>query len=197
MIHILRPAKEKMPKLIANWQSKAFTYKDVGFTKTKNTEPPQGFNLDRRRIVLGHGEQVFLKAKECVKNWKMYDVGWMDIHRPLPKIEEGAISVTFLKLCGIWFTAIPCRIIYTINEELPDKHQFGFGFGTIEGHPEKGEERFLVEWNKEDDTVHYEVYAISRSGHFLTKCGYPVMRYLQGCFFRDTQQAMLRGVKGT
>lgn len=193
MLHILRPSAKKMPKLVQKWRNKPLTYQEVGCTRLEKIPP--GYNKDKHRILLGNGEQTFLAAKSAVQNWKMYDLGWMDVHRPLVPIKEGEVSVTFIKLFGIWFGAIPCRIVYTINENNSEKSLFGFAFGTIEDHPEIGEEKFVIEWDHSNDNVYYEVCAISRSGHFLTKCGYPVMRYLQNCFFRDTLQSMLRNSK--
>ncbi|WP_372369830.1 DUF1990 family protein [Candidatus Uabimicrobium sp. HlEnr_7] len=193
MLYILRPSPNKMPKLLKKWQKNPLTYSQVGCTK--NEEVPKGFNKDKRRVLLGNGEDIFTKAKEALKNWKMYDVSWMDVHRPFAPLEKDETSVTFIKLFGIWFGAIPCRIVYTINECHNGVTYFGFAFGTVKDHPEVGEEKFVVEWHHQDDSVWYEVCAISKPGHFLTKCGYPVMRYLQGCFFRDTQKAMQRSVK--
>ncbi|MEX2666700.1 DUF1990 domain-containing protein [Candidatus Uabimicrobium amorphum] len=182
-----------MPKLIEEWRSKPLTYTEIGCTRFEQVPP--GYNKDKHRILLGKGESTFDKAKCAIQNWKMYDLGWMDVHRPVAPIQEGEVSVTFIKLFGIWFSAIPCRIVYTIDETNNNKSLFGFGFGTVQDHPEIGEEKFLIEWDHNSDSVYYEVCAISRSGHFLTKCGYPVMRCLQKRFFRDTLQSILRNSK--
>jgi uncharacterized protein (UPF0548 family) len=34
----------------------------------------------------------------------------------------------------------PCRIVYVIDE--PDRR--GFAYGTLPGHPERGEEAFII-----------------------------------------------------
>ena len=45
--------------------------------------------------------------------------------------------------------------------------RFGFGYGTLPRHAERGEERFSVEWYREDGCVYYDVFAFSRPKHPL------------------------------
>ena len=72
--------------------------------------------------------------------------------------------------------------------------KFGFAYGTLPGHVESGEERFLVEWDRGDDGVWYDILAFSRPNHILTRLGYPVVRRLQKRFGRDSAASMLRAV---
>jgi uncharacterized protein (UPF0548 family) len=53
---------------------------------------------------------------------------------------------------GVW-SLNACRIAYTIEEETPLLRRYGFAFGTLPGHVERGEERFTVEWQGDEDTV--------------------------------------------
>ena len=54
-------------------------------------------------------------------------------------------------------TAIaPCRIVWVVDE--PDA--FGFGYGTLQGHPEEGEESFVVRGGP--GGARFEVTALSR-----------------------------------
>lgn len=41
-------------------------------------------------------------------------------------------------------------------------------------HAESGEERFTVEWNRNDDIVWYDILAFSRPRQMLAKLGYPL-----------------------
>ena len=65
-----------------------------------------------------------------------------------------------------WLLIFPARIIYLV-EETGDVKRFGFGYGTLSGHAERGVERFSVEWNREDGCVYYDVFAFSRPKHPL------------------------------
>ena len=35
--------------------------------------------------------------------------------------------------------------------------KFGFAYGTLPDHAATGEERFLIEWNQDDDSVWYDI----------------------------------------
>ena len=37
--------------------------------------------------------------------------------------------------------------------------RFGFAYGTLREHAESGEERFTVEWSRDDDRVWYDILA--------------------------------------
>jgi uncharacterized protein (UPF0548 family) len=63
----------------------------------------------------------------------------------------------------------------------PDR--YGFAYGTLPGHPEQGEESFLL--TRDGDTIHFEIAAFSRPHDLLTKLGGPVARAVQR---RATQQ---------
>ena len=80
-----------------------------------------------------------------------------------------------------------------MDEKLPIR-KFGFAYGTLPGHVESGEERFLIEWNLADDNVWYDVLAFSKPNHILTRLGYPVARRMQKRFGRDSAAAMLKAV---
>ena len=85
-----------------------------------------------------------------------------------------------------------CRIVYTIDETTADYTRFGFAYGTLPGHIEEGEERFLVEWRHADDSVWYDILAFSQPRHWLVRLGYPVARRFQKRFGRDSKAAMAR-----
>jgi uncharacterized protein (UPF0548 family) len=59
---------------------------------------------------------------------------------------------------------------------------------------ESGEERFTIEWRREDDSVWYDLLAFSRPRHRLARSGAPLSRRLQRRFARDSLHAMMRAV---
>ncbi len=68
----------------------------------------------------------------------------------------------------------PVRVIYVVDE--PDRH--GFAYGTIAGHPEDGEERFVVE-RKPDGSVWLTISSFSRPSSWFWWMLYPVLRLQQ------------------
>lgn len=61
-------------------------------------------------------------------------------------------------------------------------------------HVESGEERFLIEWNRADDSVWYDIRAFSRPNDFLTRPGCPFVRRTQKRFGRDSTASMLKAL---
>jgi uncharacterized protein (UPF0548 family) len=92
---------------------------------------------------------------------------------------------------GVWWLNA-CRVVYVVDERGPVSR---FAYGTLPGHVESGEERFLIEWDQSADAVWYDILAFSRPNHVLTRLGYPVVRRLQKRFGRDSAAAMVRAVR--
>jgi uncharacterized protein (UPF0548 family) len=70
--------------------------------------------------------------------------------------------------------AAPCRIVGILDE--PDR--WGFAYGTLPGHPEQGEESFVV-FIDSDDAVRFRVSAFSRPGERITRLAGPLGRVVQ------------------
>lgn len=69
---------------------------------------------------------------------------------------------------------IPCRVVYVVDE--PDRR--GFAYGTLPGHPEAGEERFVLR-RRDDGSVELTIAAFSRPASMLAKVGGPLSRKIQ------------------
>jgi len=72
-------------------------------------------------------------------------------------------------------------------------NKFGFAYGTLPNHAERGEERFSVEFHQADQYVWYDLYAFSQP-NTLARLAYPFTRSLQKRFARDSQSAMQSAV---
>ncbi|MGW1214534.1 DUF1990 domain-containing protein [Streptomyces sp. NPDC002499] len=151
-----------------------FTYDDVGATRRVGFCPP-GFRSLHVRTRLGEGEKVFQRASEAVLTWEMHrtmGVG-MDTtaERAAPDVE---VTVT---LAGM--IKAPCRVVYTVDEP----RRAGWAYGTLAGHPECGEELFLVD-RTGDGTVWLTVSAFSRGAKWYARAGGPAARGLQNAYAR-------------
>ena len=94
---------------------------------------------------------------------------------------------------GLWCLNA-CRIVSVIDE-FAATSRYGFVYGTLPGHVECGEERFQVEWNRNDDSVWYDILAFSQPNDFLARMGYRIVRKLEKKFARDSAAAMQRAIK--
>jgi uncharacterized protein (UPF0548 family) len=82
-----------------------------------------------------------------------------------------------------------------INEDGPVR-RFGLAWGTLPDHAASGEERFLLEWDRDERGVWYDILAFSRPRHPLARLGYPWVRRIQRHFGRESAAAMRRAVAG-
>ena len=186
------PTPQAFDRLVARSRARALTYPDPGITR--DGRAPRGFVTDHNRVVLGQGETVFECALAALRRWAMFDIPWLALNPRAAPIEPGETVAVIPRHFG--FVSINlCRIVYVVDEQTPQATRFGFGYGTLPGHVGRGEERFLIEWQHADDSVHYDIFAVSRPGNILTRLGYPVMRLMQRRFARASKAAMVRATQ--
>ncbi|HEV3306332.1 MAG TPA: DUF1990 family protein [Candidatus Sulfotelmatobacter sp.] len=84
----------------------------------------------------------------------------------------------------------------TADSRILATKRFGFAYGTLGEHAESGEERFTVEWSRDDDSVWYDILAFSRPRQMLARLGYPLSRLLQKRFAEDSKAAVAKAAGG-
>ena len=154
---------------------------------------PPGYVVDHTRIKLGEGESVFRSARAALQRWEQFRLGWVEAWSPETPIRSGEVVAVIGWAIGMWWLN-SCQIVYVVDESGP-VGKFGFAYGTLPGHVESGEERFLIEWDRDTDGVWYDILAFSRPNHILTRLGYPLVRRKQKRFGRDSAAAMRRAVR--
>lgn len=192
MLSLQKPSVESLRRFLVEQAKLPFSYAAVGATAHT---PPTGYVVDRTRIKLGKGEQVFRSAKSALQRWEQFRLGWVEAWSPETPIQPGEVVAVMGWAMGLWWVN-SARIVYVV-EELGPITKFGFAYGTLPGHVESGEERFIVERDRETDDVWYDILAFSRPNHILIRLGYPVVRQLQKRFGRDSAASMLRAVRSS
>jgi uncharacterized protein (UPF0548 family) len=96
--------------------------------------------------------------------------------RVFPQDSEIRIDTTVVVTLGTPLVAVaaPCRIVGVIDEPT----RWGFAYGTLPGHPEQGEEAFVVSAS-DDGVVRFEITAYSRPGGTLVRLSGPLGRGVQ------------------
>jgi uncharacterized protein (UPF0548 family) len=184
-----KPSDERIRAFLAAQDRLEFTYPEVGASRG---EAPPGYPINHRRDRLGTGKQGYARAVSAVQRWQMYALPWTDLCWPSTPIRPDETVVVLAHHLGMW-SLNASKIIYTI-EEVGPVHRYGFAFGTLPGHVERGEERFTVEWHEEDDAVWYEIFAFASPRHPLARLGYPVVRWTQRRFAAASVRAMRAAV---
>ena len=187
MMYLRKPTVENIRGFIAEQAKLKFSYVEVGASARL---PPAGYVVDRTRMQLGCGEAIFQSARSALQRWEQFNLGWLEAPLPETPIASGEVVAVLGRAVGLWWLNA-CRIIYVVDE-IGSITQFGFAYGTLPGHVERGEERFMIEWNRENNEVWYDILAFSRPNHLLTRLGYPLVRQTQKRFGRDSAAAMRR-----
>ncbi|HEX9423035.1 MAG TPA: DUF1990 domain-containing protein [Pyrinomonadaceae bacterium] len=186
-----KPSEEFVRQFIASQQDLAFSYSEVGATQG---QPPAGYTVDHNRIKLGQGQETYQRAMSALRSWRQFDLGWVTIVPPRQPLKVGTTVAVRAKTFGLW-SLNAARVVYVIDENDSEKARFGFAYGTLADHVERGEERFTVEWRKDDDdSVWYDIYAFSRPKYLLVRIGFPVARMLQKRFVRESLAVMRAAV---
>jgi len=147
------------------------TYSEVGAT---TGELPARYQHINRRVTVGRGHQVFVDAANAVVGWQVQLRAGLTVSASSPTALAGTVAVLGLGI-GLLRIGAPCRVVYTVDQP----RRRGFAYGTLPGHPESGEEAFIVE-HHHDDTVSFTVTAFSRPSTAIAKVAGPGGRLIQG-----------------
>jgi len=188
MFLLTKPNREGIRRFLSSQKDQPFSYLDADIAAR---ESPRGYTFDHKRIKLGEGADAFRRAVEALERWEMFNIGWLQLCWPDAPIEIGTMVAVLADLRCVW-SLNACRIARVFDEQ-EDVRRYGFVYGTLPDHVERGQESFIVEWNRVDDSVWYDLAAYSQPNQLLAKLGYPLTRALQKRFARDSMQAMLRG----
>lgn len=170
-----------------NQQNQEFAYPEVGSSSGK---PPTGYNHDHEATLLGFGDGVFRAATQALREWAMFPPSWTQIYPSNAPIETGTVVLVLFRLFGLWWWHNSSRIVYLIDEPA----RFGFAYGTLPAHIERGEEIFWVEL-RDDGSVWYSIKAFSKPNRWYVWLAYPLARAYQRKFRRDSFVEMERKVK--
>jgi len=172
------------------------------------TRITDGWIEDYDAVKVGEGKQAFTTACDAIKGWKHMSLGWVETNRPPVKLGS-RVCIAAKMLC--FWQCNPLEIVYvnegtsqTISKVVSEGREtklsrgqgqyFEFGQTTLEGHALAGEESFTVRW-KPDNTVWYEVYAFSKAQTLLAVGAYPVRRFFQHKFRRDSARCIAATVQ--
>lgn len=183
------PQAADLAPFLAAENARPFTYADVEKSREPDFRAGDGFDHDRQRLAVGAGVEDFERAKNALRAWAHFPQAWTRILPENAPLLPGQTIAMFFRLFGLWWRN-SCRIVYVIDEPA----RFGFAYGTLPAHLERGEELFLVELDAED-RVWYELRAFSRPRHLLARLGYPFVRSLQEKFRQDSALAVRRFVR--
>jgi uncharacterized protein (UPF0548 family) len=148
------------------------TYPEVGATRHPGDDMPGGYRHVRRHARLGSGDAVFERAADALAHWRMHRAAGLAVRA---SAIEAAPGVRISSGVGtgplrIW---APCEVVWLVDEP----GRYGYGYGTLAGHPASGEEAFDI--SMVDGDVWLDIRAFSRPARWYTRLGRPVVERLQ------------------
>jgi uncharacterized protein (UPF0548 family) len=143
------------------------TYAEVGATAGPL---PAGYHHVQKSAVIGRGRSRFDDAAEKGIRWGMLRGARLRVDATSEVATVGSEVIVHLGP-----VRAPCRVVYVVDE--PDRR--GFAYGTLPGHPESGEELFVVRYDPASDEVYAEVTAFSRHATWWSRLGSPVTSVAQ------------------
>jgi uncharacterized protein (UPF0548 family) len=185
MFRVTAPSEDEVGHFLAARKDSGFSYPEVGMSATVI---PAGYDVDHNRVQIGRGALTWQRAVEAIRAWQMFSMPWVRLYWPSAPIQVGTDVGLLVRHFG-FYSLNACRIVYVIDEDGPVK-RFGFAYGTLTEHAERGEERFTVQWKRDEDQVWYDILAFSRPREMLARLGYPLSRSLQRKFVEDSKLAM-------
>lgn len=143
------------------------SYTEVGATAGPL---PAGYHHLQKSAVIGRGRRRFEEAANQGMRWGMLRGAGLRVEATAEVAAVGSEVIVHLGP-----VRAPCRVVYVVDE--PDRR--GFAYGTLPGHAESGEERFVVRYDPATDDVYAEVTAFSRHGTWWSRLGSPVTSIIQ------------------
>jgi uncharacterized protein (UPF0548 family) len=179
MPSLRKPSPERLRELLESWKELPLSYGARLLEKGGH-----GFIVDEHAVRLGSGEGVWRKACEALDAWVMFPV-WAEVVREEVKGQApGQIVAMVTRIGGLWWIN-PCRILRRCDSATTH----GFVYGTLPEHAECGEEMFAIE-QRPDGSVWYVIRAFSHPRHWMAWLGFPLARWWQCRFVRDSQKNM-------
>jgi uncharacterized protein (UPF0548 family) len=142
------------------------TYAEIG--ATESGELPAGYRHVDLTAELGRGSALMTRATEALMTFQMHRRAGL---RPVTSGPRAAVGVTVVCRPGLgpFAMLVPCRIVWAIDEP----GQAGFGYGTLPGHPESGEEAFRLNHDP-DGVVRFHVRTFSRPARWFSRAAGPL-----------------------
>ena len=147
------------------------TYPEVG--ATLGPALPAGYEHLRRRDDVGRGEAHLERAGDLLLGWDMHRRAGLTVEGGDDGVVAGADVRIHLRV-GPGVVTARNRVVRVLREPRVR----GFVYGSLPGHPLRGEELFRLRLDA-DDVVRCELVAFWRPARWYSRVGLPVTRAVQ------------------
>lgn len=157
--HLRRPSDEHLRDLLVSARSDELRYEPVG--RSLGGATPHGLTRHRWTGMLP-GPDPFDRAVAVLGSWGVQRGSGLAV------VADGdvavGVNVALAAPLPVGFVTATCRVVAVVDE--PDR--YGFAYGTLGHHPERGEESFVVRRGA-GGTVTFEIVAVSRPHQWIAR----------------------------
>lgn len=146
---------------------------------------PAGFRAFRREAAIGSGAERWVSAADEVLAWRLQRGAGIRVSTP--RVVVGDDVTLTIPLLGVVPVKAYARVLALVDEPA----RRGFVYGTLPGHPERGEEAFLVTID-DAGIVRVVVQGFSRPAPGIWMLGAPVLRLVQAIYTHRYLRALAR-----
>ena len=116
----------------------------VGIGSTEHSQLPVGAQSVVTRAVVGEGMAAYRRVAEGILGWQLQKGAGLRVRTESDAVVPGARVVSGFGV-GPFRINAPCEVVWVRHPVQGDGPQSaGFGYGTLPGHPVRGEEAFEV-----------------------------------------------------
>lgn len=184
------------------------TYPDPGYTRRPYPQPlagrwPAGYRLvlRRERLEVADPAAGFLRLADGILNWELHRRAGLRVAAATPRAAPGVEMASGVGIGPLRYYA-PCRVLWAEEPAWDDGgapvrgQRAGFGYGTLKGHPEQGEEGFYAELDGEG-RLSFRVAAYSRPANRILAAADAANRAVQTFYTRRYLSAAYRLASGS
>lgn len=187
MFAIRKPSPAAIDRFLRESTDLPLSYGPIGLAEAVRTD----LDLDEETFSIGRGPGDFDRARAALQSWRHFDLGWTDTYPAGARADVGTVVAVVIRHLGFW-SLNGCRVVYHVGG---DAARFGFAYGTLTNHAERGEEIFEVRHDAHTGEVTYRIRAVSSPRAALARAGRPIVRLLQARFRRESAAALTRAVR--
>jgi len=159
-----------------------------GVGSTEEGSAPEGYDRVLQEVRLGAGLDTYRRVADGILAWELQRRAGLRVRADSPRAVPGAHVVSGFGV-GPFRLPAPCQVVW-VHDPVPGgiPQSAGFGYGTLPGHPARGEESFEVEIDGQAE-VWLRIQAFSRPANWFYAAGglvtraaqrYVTSRYIEG-----------------
>ena len=141
-----------------------------GIGSTDHGQAPEGFPCLVTQAYLGDGLALYRRVAKGILTWQLQKRSGLRVRTDSDAVVPGARVVSGFGV-GPFRINAPCEVVW-VRRPLPGDgpQSAGFGYGTLPGHPVRGEEAFEVEVDARGRVI-LKITAFSRPSNCFYAAG--------------------------